>query len=104
MEPYRVDVSEVAENDLQDIVRYVASQLFAPETALNMMERLDDAMASLSVMPQRFPLVKDERLSQMGYRRLGVKNYNVFYSIDEKNKVVDVERILYARRDWLRIL
>jgi len=104
MEPYRVDVSEAAENDLYDIVRYIASQFFAPVTALQMMELLEEAMASLAEMPQRFSLLNDERLSQMGYRKLTVKNYLVFFSIDEQNKAVDVERILYARRDWLRIL
>ena len=104
MEQYRVDVSEVAENDLYDIVRYIASQLSAPVTALRMMDLLEEAMASLAEMPQRFSLLSDERLSQMGYRKLVVKNYLVFFSIDEPNKVVDVERILYARRDWLRIL
>lgn len=40
----------------------------------------------------------------LGYRKLIVKNYIVFFTIDEPNKVVDVERILYGRRDWLRIL
>lgn len=29
--------------------------------------------------------------------------YRVF-TVNEKTKVVGVERILYARRDWLRIL
>ena len=55
-------------------------------------------------MPQKCPLVRDERLASIGYRKLLVKNYVVFFTIDEKAKVVDVERILYARRDWLRIL
>ena len=104
MDHYKVDVSETAENDLLDIVRYIASQFSAPITALNMMDLLEEAMASLSKTPQRIPLVRDDRLAQMGYRHLGVKNYLVFYIIDEKNKVVDVERILYARRDWKRIL
>lgn len=104
MAKYRVDVSEPAENDLRDIVRYIASQLSAPTSALHMMELLKEAMVGLSDMPQHCPLVADERLSQMGYRKLPVKNYVVFFSIDEKNKVVDVERILYGRRDWLRIL
>ena len=104
MEPYRIEVSEAAENDLYDIAGYIASQFSASVTALHMMELLEEAMASLSKMPQRFPLLEDDRLSQMGYRKLTVKNYLVFFSVDEKNKVVDVERILYARRDWLRIL
>ncbi|NLO39182.1 MAG: type II toxin-antitoxin system RelE/ParE family toxin [Ruminiclostridium sp.] len=104
MANYRVDVSEPAENDLRDIVRYIASQLSAPISALNMMEFLEEAIAGLSDMPQRCPLLADERLFQMGYRKLTVKNYVVFFSIDEKNKVVDIERILYGRRDWLRII
>ncbi|MFA6808361.1 MAG: type II toxin-antitoxin system RelE/ParE family toxin [Eubacteriales bacterium] len=97
-------MSEPAENDLRDIVRYIASQLSAPVSALHMMELLEKAMSGLSDIPQRCPFVADERLSQMEYRKLSVKNYVVFFSIDEKNKVVDVERILYGRRDWLRIL
>lgn len=104
MAKYRVDVSEPAENDLGDIVRYITCQLSAPVSALKMMSFFEEAMAGLSDMPQRYQLVADERLSQMGYRKLIVKNYVVFFSIDEENKVVDVERILYGRRDWLRFL
>lgn len=104
MAKYRVDVSDPAENDLGDIIRYIASQLSVPISALHMMELLEEAMGGLSDMPQRYPFVADERLAQMGYRKLPVKNYIVFFSIDEKNKVVDIERILYGRRDWLNIL
>ena len=104
MAKYKVEVSEPAENDLRDIVRYIASQLYAPISALHMMEFLEEAMVGLSDMPQRYTYVADERLAQMGYRKLPVKNYIVFFSVDEQKKVVDVERILYARRDWLRIL
>jgi toxin ParE1/3/4 len=99
-----VDVSETAENDLKDIVRYIASQLSATVSALHMMELLEEAMTALPDMPQRYPPAADERLSQMGYRKLLLKNYIVFFSIDEKNKIVNVERILYGRRDWFRFL
>lgn len=104
MAHYSVDISEPAEEDLLSIAKYIASQFSAPETALEMMEHLETAMLSLSHMPERYPLVKDERLAQLGYRKLSVKNYIVFFSIDEKNKVVDVERILYGRRNWIYIL
>lgn len=104
MAKYRVDISDPAESDLGDIIRYIASQLSAPLSALHLMELLEESMEDLSDMPQRYPFVSDERLAQMGYRKLSVKNYIVFFSIDEKDKVVDIERILYGRRDWLRIL
>jgi plasmid stabilization system protein ParE len=104
MAQYRVDVSDPAESDLGEIIRYIASQLSVPISALRMMELLEEAMEGLSELPQRYPFVADERLGQMGYRKLPVKNNVVFFSIDERNKVVDIERILYGRRDWLRIL
>ncbi len=104
MAKYRVDVSEPAENDLRDIVRYISAQLLAPMTALKMVSTLEEAIMDLKVMPQKCPPVTDDRLAMMGYRKLLVKNYIVFFTIDEKSKIVDVERILYARRDWHHIL
>jgi toxin ParE1/3/4 len=104
MVKYRVDISEPAENDLRDIVRYISAQLSAPMTALKMMEAMDEEIAGLALMPQKCPFVTDERLAMLGYRKLPVKNYIVFFTIDEKSEVVDVERILYAKRDWQRIL
>lgn len=104
MASYKIAVSESAENDLHDIVRHISAKLFAPITALKMMDAIEESIGGLTDMPQKCPFVRDERLAAMGYRKLLVKNYVVFFTIDEQAKVVDVERILYARRDWLRIL
>ncbi len=104
MASYRVEVSEPAENDLREIVRYISAQLSAPITAIKMMDLIEETLMRLADMPQKFPTVADERLVLMGYRKLPVKNYIVFFTIDETLKVVNVERILYARREWLRIL
>ena len=104
MAKYRVDVSEPAENDLRDIVRYISAQLSAPKTGLKMMDTIEEAIASLADMPHSCPSVTDERLASLGYRKLIVKNHIAFFTIDERAKVVDVLRILYTRRDWLHIL
>ena len=104
MPDYRVDISEPAEEDLRDIVRYISSQLDAPITAMNMLETIENALAKLSEMPERCPKVRDERLAAIGYRRLEIKNYTAFFTVNKKDKVVDVERILYARREWANLL
>lgn len=104
MKKYNVEVSEPAERDLHDIVRYISGQLLAPMTASKMMAEIEDALTDLADMPQRHPPVMDERLASMGYHKLLIKNYIAFFTIDESAKVVDVERILYARRDWINIL
>ena len=69
-----------------------------------MMDTIEEALTKLADMPDSYPLVRDDRLASMGYRRLEVKNYTAFFTINDKERVVDVERILYARRDWANLL
>ena len=104
MDVYKVNVTEPAENDLRDIARYISSQLNAQTTALNMVEAIKEAIAKLETGALIHPFVRDDRLAAMGYRPLVVKNYIVFYIADEREKTVDVDRILYGRRDWANIL
>jgi len=104
MAEYKVYITKPAENDLFDIVRYISLQLNAPVAALNMFRTITDAIKNLSTAALAHPLVRDDRLAAMGYRQLIIKNYIAFYIVDEKGKCVDVDRILYARRDWQRIL
>lgn len=101
---YDVRHAEPAEDDLVDLLRYVAVELEEPSVALRLLEAMDRAIESLAVMPHRCPPVDDEYLAEMGYRKLHIKNYLAFFTIDEETKTVYVERILYARRDWLHIL
>lgn len=101
---YRVDISAPAENDLRDIISYISADLEAPTTALNMLETIEKALNSLETMPYAHPKVRDERLCSMGYRILIIKNYIAFFTVNEDKKVVDIERILYSRRDWKRVL
>ena len=104
MDIYKVNITEPAENDLRDIVRYISSQLNAPLAALNMMRAIRKSIAKLKTAPLIHPIVRDDRLSILGYRFLVIKNYVVFYIVIEKEKTVSIDRILYGRRDWMNIL
>ena len=57
---------------------------------------------SLSNMPERCPKPKDLALAAKGYRYLAVGNYLVFYVI--VGSVVQIRRILYAKRDYKQLL
>ena len=48
--------------------------------------------------------MREERLAAKGYRVLPVKNYLIFYKVNEAEKCVDIIRILYNRRDWINLL
>ena len=104
MKRYKVSISEPAEDDLDDIIEYILTKLSAPAAALNLADAFEKAFDDLEEMPEKHPLVRDDRLAAMGYRRCRVKNYSVFFTVNNATLEVDVERILYSRRDWANIL
>ena len=73
MDVYKVRLTEPAENDLRDIVRYISSQLNEPTSALDMMRTIQNAISKLETTALAHPLVRDDRLAAMGYRLLVVK-------------------------------
>lgn len=44
------------------------------------------------------------RLLKREIRIIKVNNYIVFYRLEEKNKIVEIVRIMYGRRNWTKIL
>ena len=104
MQAYKIYITESAENDLRDIVGYISFRLDAQTTVMNMMRTIKTALENLKTTALSYPLVRDDRLAAIGYRLISVKNYIVFYIVDEKSKTIDVDRILYGRRDWRNLL
>ncbi len=101
---YSVDVTEPAKQDVLDIARYISAELGVPKAAFDMVDKLGEGMQSLETNPKRHALVRDDRLAAKGYRMLPVKNYLIFYKVDEQARLVDVVRILHGRRDWVSLL
>jgi hypothetical protein len=49
-----------------------------------------------------YPAVPDEYLASKGFRFTMVKNYMLFYSVEEKE--INTSRFLYGHRNWIKIL
>lgn len=101
---YEILVHEAARADIRGIVGYIARDLREPNTARAMSKRLQDAILSLGNMPERFPLVSDKYLASLGLRTTSVGNYLIFYIVNPEGHRVDIFRVLYGKRDWIRIL
>ena len=105
MENYKVIPTKSAENDLEGIYLYIATQALMPIAAVKKVKRLKDSIVKkLSFMPQKYRLVNDSYLASIRYRMMNVENYIVFFSVEENKKVVWVERVIHGARDWKRLL
>ena len=96
---YEVQVSEQADNDLRGIFEYIAFELQSPKNASGQINRLEEQILSLDVMPERYRKYEKEPWKSRGLRVLPVDNYVVLYIPDSDKKVVTILRVMYAGRD-----
>ena len=104
MSRFQIQIAEAAQQDLAGIVDYIANHLRERQTALNQLARLQEAIDSLQEMPERQSLVHDNYLSLLGIRKIPVDNYLVFYLVDNNRHIVHIIRVLYAKREWEKLL
>ncbi|MCL1930818.1 MAG: type II toxin-antitoxin system RelE/ParE family toxin [Treponema sp.] len=97
-------ITDIAEEDILNTIIYIADVLKAPTAANNLLDEIEKHEEILENTPNIYPLVPDEYLAQNGLRFALIKNYLMFYTINEDEKVVTVIRFLYGRRDWKNIL
>ncbi|USF27633.1 hypothetical protein N510_002589 [Firmicutes bacterium ASF500] len=102
MERYTVQITDEALSDLEEIYRYIAEQLQAPETAVRQYRRIADEILTLSSFPARYGTVSFEPERSAGLRRMLVDRYSVFYVIRDSHVVVT--SILYSASDLERRL
>ena len=100
MEQYEIRIFPTAKQDLLDVIDYLNT--LSRDSALKCYDRLVSEIASLSTMPERCPRPRDLALAAKGYRYLVVGNYLVFYIV--AGNTVQIRRILYARRDYKKLL
>lgn len=98
---YTVKITSQAEEQIQETMCYITHELKAPEAALHLLNTLEDSIASLSHYPQRVALIDEEPWHTNGIRRLPVKNFLVYFWIDENNMKVQIIAVIYEKRDQL---
>ena len=101
---YSYHITPLARQDLAEIKQYIREELFAPQSANDLMLAFKKAFEGACRFPQSIPHVTDPKLHGKGYREIIVKNYIAFVLLDHENESVDIMRVLYYSRDYQRML
>lgn len=99
MTKYEVVVTDPAIEDIVDIVGYIQKLTQSNDTADEYMMGILGVIKSLEDMPNRFQIVDDPDLSELGIRYTYYKNYTISYSVIEIDAKVEVYRVLYSGSD-----
>jgi len=101
---YTVKITEQAQIQIGEITQYIASELFSSAIALRLLAVFEKEIASLSYLPSRYAFIKEEPWHSEGVRKKVVKNFLVYFWIDERKQIIQVIAVVYARRDQVKQL
>ena len=101
---YQIEYLPIARRDMVEIVKYISQMLCNPSAAEKLADEMIQAAERLIKYPYIHPVYRTIKPLMHDYRKLKVKNYVMFYYIDEVRKKVVVSRVIYSRRDFEKLL
>ncbi len=101
---YKVQYLPIARQDMVEIARYIGQTLQNPIAAMQIAEEMVAAGEGLSHMPYANPAYLPIRPLSHEYRKLLVHNYLMLYWVNEADQTVTIARVVYARRDYGKLL
>ena len=104
MRKYRIQFSKDARKDLIDTYSYIKYNLQEPAIAKKLIVKIREEINKLKDNPTMYEVIKDEIIKKRVIRKIKVNNHIVFYKVEEKNKIVEIVRIMHGRRTWTKIL
>ncbi len=96
---YKTIITPQAQQQLMAIKDYIFFELKSPAAAKNTLSALKTAIESLDRMPDRIPLTDEKKWREKGVHKMPVKNFLIYFTVNEENCTVYVIAVVYARRD-----
>lgn len=96
---YKLIILPEAQKDLREIILYIVRELAAPQAALNLQDEFQKEINSLARMPKRIKTVDEQPWKDAGIRKTRVKNYYIYFLVDDEEMAVKVNAVIYMGRD-----
>lgn len=104
MKKYIVELSETANQDLNNIISYLRYTLSGDIIADKYKILFKQALIDLEDVAGSMPILNEELTGHKDIRKINVRNYIIFYIIDEEKSKAFVVRIGHAFMDWEKYL
>ena len=98
----KILISPEAKRDMLEIKEYITEELGSPIASKNVTDKIIKQISRLSDFPKIGASLSSIIDIETNYRFLVCGNYTAFYRYTDETAFVD--RILYGKRDFMRIL
>ena len=104
MKKYIVEISETAGKDLENIISYLRYSLAGDIIADKYKLLFKQELKSLENIAGSMPVLSEKITVHKNIRKINVRNYILFYKVDEEKSKALVLRIGHAFMDWEKYL
>ena len=101
---YQYRLSKRAEQELDDILSYIAVELSNPKAASNWADSFEKAVDEACLFPESGMPIHNEFLSIMEVRKKIIGNYIMYYLPVPEEETIYILRIVYGKRNIDEIL
>ena len=101
---YSYRFTEKAEQDFDEILRYISVDLANPTAAQNLGRKIFEQINVVRSFPDSGAPVDNEFLSDKSVRKLLVDNYILYYKAHYDEKIIFIIRIVYGKRNLDEII
>ncbi|MBE6812786.1 MAG: type II toxin-antitoxin system RelE/ParE family toxin [Ruminococcaceae bacterium] len=99
MDEYKVKITPQASAQMFEIFIYISGVLKESGAATRLLDELEKRILSLCTMPKRIALVDEEPWKSHGIHKMPVKNFLVYFWVNDELKEVHITAVIYGRRD-----
>ena len=96
---YQILRTDKADEQLRDIIFYIADDSGSVDIALNYLEKIEKAINNLKDFPYSGSVPHYATLRRQGYRVLIVERHLVFYNVNESQQIVTIYAVVDGRRE-----
>lgn len=101
---YSYRFTEKAEQDFDEILRYISVDLANPAAAQKLGRKMFEQIDMVRAFPESGAPVDNEFLADKTVRKLLVGSYVIYYKAHYDEKIISVIRIVYGKRNLDEIL
>ena len=104
MKKYIVEISKTAKQDLENIISYLRYNLAGDIIADKYKILFKQELINLENVAGSMPILEEKLTGHKNVRKVNVRNYIIFYIVDEESSKALVLRIGHAFMDWEKYL
>ena len=101
---YKILRTDKAEEQLREIIFYIADDSGSIDTALKYLDKIEHAIMQLEDFPYIGSIPKYSILRKQRYQVLIAERHLVFYKVNEDEKLVILYAIVDGRREYKNVL